>query len=88
MSEVTQTTPSRRPDQQAGQAEPVAAFGTTAPATVYIVCLAALAFASCAVPVAPTGGPPDREPPVIESIEPANGAVNVTSSVIRIAFNE
>jgi hypothetical protein len=45
-------------------------------------------LSSCAVPAAPTGGPPDRQPPRIESIVPDNGAVNVTTPVIRITFDE
>lgn len=38
----------------------------------------------CAVPVPPTGGPADKDPPTIEATDPVDGAVN--QSVDRISF--
>ncbi len=54
------------------------------PLSVTACCL----LASCAVPVAPTGGPADSVPPRVELAVPANGEVNVTTTVVRITFNE
>lgn len=76
MSEVTLTT------------LPEEAGGATPLCTMALIWLAALLSAGCAVPVAPTGGPPDRQPPAVDSVEPANGAVNVATSAVRITFNE
>lgn len=42
----------------------------------------------CAVPVAPTGGPADSDPPGIEQISPEEGAVNVSATEIIIQFDE
>jgi len=42
----------------------------------------------CAVPVPPTGGPPDQDPPTIETTEPADGAVNQTVDRISFQFDE
>lgn len=56
-----------------------------------IVLLAhALLVSSCAVPVAPTGGPVDKIPPVVKSISPARDAVGVKldSRVVRFEFSE
>ena len=43
---------------------------------------------SCAVPVAPTGGPADSTAPAILEVTPADGATNVTDDRIRISFSE
>ncbi len=42
----------------------------------------------CAVPVTPAGGPPDEDPPTIESTEPADGAVNQGVDRISFRFDE
>jgi len=47
-----------------------------------------LVIASCANPVAPTGGPRDTDPPVILRSEPENGSVNFDAREIRIWFDE
>ena len=48
----------------------------------------ALLLASCATPLPPTGGPPDRTPPALTDSEPAAGAVNVTAHTVRLTFSE
>lgn len=45
-------------------------------------------FAGCATPVPPSGGPVDRTPPEIVSVEPEEGSVNVQSRTVRIEFSE
>lgn len=47
-----------------------------------------LGVAACAVPVSPTGGLPNQDPPQVLSILPADGAVNVDTDVIQITFSE
>ncbi|GAB5518673.1 MAG: hypothetical protein RhofKO_09240 [Rhodothermales bacterium] len=47
-----------------------------------------LMIAGCAVPVAPTGGPPDQEPPFIVESQPADEAVNVTGQRMTLTFSE
>lgn len=46
------------------------------------------AFTSCAIPVLPTGGPQDEEPPAIIESEPAAESVNVSTDFVRIVFSE
>ncbi len=43
---------------------------------------------SCANAGAPTGGPVDKEPPVIEESFPENGTINFTAEKIEITFDE
>lgn len=57
----------------------------TAP-LVAVFCLAAVA--GCAVPVPPSGGPPDTTPPALVSSVPADGEVNVTADRILLRFAE
>ncbi len=45
-------------------------------------------LASCATPVPPSGGPVDRTPPAIVSLEPESGSVNVDRQSVRIEFSE
>lgn len=47
-----------------------------------------LLVASCANPMPPTGGPPDRTPPAIADISPAPGEVNVSPDAVFIRFSE
>ncbi len=47
-----------------------------------------LVLTSCAIPVMPTGGPQDKEPPVIVDAEPAAESVNVSTDRVRIVFSE
>lgn len=51
------------------------------------VCLAWLAM-SCATPISPTGGEPDRTPPVLVRSHPMNEAVGFTGTTIELLFNE
>ncbi|MEX1062332.1 MAG: Ig-like domain-containing protein [Balneolaceae bacterium] len=46
------------------------------------------ALVSCATPVPPTGGPPDRTPPVIEHSRPADRTINFEGREIRIRFSK
>jgi Bacterial Ig-like domain len=44
--------------------------------------------ASCAIPVAPTGGPTDTAPPAILSATPASQSVNVEATELQLVFSE
>ncbi|MFK7845035.1 MAG: Ig-like domain-containing protein [Rhodothermales bacterium] len=48
----------------------------------------ALVAFSCAIPVLPTGGPQDKEPPVIVESNPVAESVNVSTDAVRIVFSE
>lgn len=50
--------------------------------------VASLLLVSCAMKVAPTGGPRDTEAAVVIETEPRNGATNVTTSVVRFVFDD
>lgn len=50
--------------------------------------LLTILLASCATPVAPSGGPPDETPPAVVETEPAAEAVNVSTGTLRITFSE
>jgi hypothetical protein len=45
-------------------------------------------FISCATPVAPTGGEPDRSGPKVISTSPDNGTINFQNDEIRITFED
>ena len=45
-------------------------------------------FGSCATPVAPSGGPPDREPPVVTGTTPANETTNFDGNEVRFQFDK
>jgi hypothetical protein len=47
-----------------------------------------IAIASCANPLPPPGGPPDKTPPVIEETEPLNGMINFQGDEISIGFSK
>ncbi len=51
---------------------------------VWLVTLCCLT--SCAMKVAPTGGPVDRTPTEVASTDPANGALNVSERTLTIRF--
>lgn len=53
-----------------------------------ILMASALVVFSCAIPVLPTGGPQDKEPPVIVESNPVAESVNVSTEVVRIVFSE
>lgn len=50
--------------------------------------LALLFLAGCAVPVPPSGGPPDDQPPQVISTTPETGTVSVRPDRVVIRFNE
>ena len=43
---------------------------------------------NCAIPVMPTGGPVDSEPPVILEANPTSESVNVSTQSVRLVFSE
>lgn len=45
-------------------------------------------FYGCATPIGPTGGPPDRTPPVIVSTTPDLGTTNFTGDEVRFEFSK
>lgn len=47
-----------------------------------------LLLGSCATPTQPTGGPPDRTPPLVVETRPANGRVNFEGDEIRFTFDQ
>ncbi len=60
-----------------------------------ICCIAAascayvsLVMSGCAVPMAPSGGPPDREPPEVVEMRPPNNTVNYAGNTVELIFNE
>jgi len=55
-------------------------------AGLYLLLL--ILFGSCATPVSPTGGEPDRTGPKIIKTSPENGAVNFAENEIEIEFNK
>lgn len=50
--------------------------------------IALLLLTACAVPVPPTGGPPDSTPPSLEASEPAAGSVDVDTDRLIFTFSE
>ncbi|MEX2455938.1 MAG: Ig-like domain-containing protein [Balneolaceae bacterium] len=50
--------------------------------------LALVWFVGCATPIAPTGGPPDREGPTVESTNPQTGTVNFDGDEVQFNFSE
>ena len=50
--------------------------------------LAVTLFISCATPIAPTGGPPDKTGPKIEDTSPETGTVNFEGRTISFEFSE
>ncbi|MCC5941496.1 MAG: Ig-like domain-containing protein [Balneolaceae bacterium] len=55
-----------------------------------LIILAALVFIvkSCATPVAPSGGEPDRTGPVVVSTTPENGTTNFSGREVRFTFDK
>ena len=51
------------------------------------VCLLVV-LAGCAVPIPPTGGPPDSTPPSLSSSIPADGETGVTTNTLEFEFDE
>lgn len=47
-----------------------------------------LIFYGCATPIAPTGGPPDRTPPVIVNTYPDVGTTNFSGDAVRFEFSK
>lgn len=45
-------------------------------------------ISSCANPKMPTGGPPDKQPPLVLKTNPENGVLNFKGNVLRFDFDE
>lgn len=60
---------------------------TTLFAAAAILILAAILY-SCATPVAPTGGPPDRTGPSVLSTTPENGTTNFDGTEVTFRFDQ
>lgn len=58
------------------------------PAKWWQVLLIVTLVSACAVPVPPTGGPPDATPPALEFSEPAAGSVDVETDRLTFTFSE
>jgi len=57
-------------------------------AGIFTLLILALLVKSCATPVAPSGGEPDRTGPVVESTTPANGTTNFSGREVRFHFDK
>ena len=55
-------------------------------AVVLVLGLLTAALASCAVPQAPSGGPPDDTPPIVEEATPETGTTNFTGDTVELRF--
>ncbi len=55
---------------------------------IFIVTVMVAGLVSCATPVAPTGGPPDRTPPEIVETRPVNETVNFDGRVVEFTFSK
>lgn len=56
---------------------------------VALICFISILIAvSCATPIAPTGGPPDRTGPVIVETTPESGTTNFSRSEVRFTFDK
>lgn len=67
-------------DQKAGRVR-ATYFGFTLLASLIIA-------VNCATPVAPTGGPPDRQGPEVVETEPEVGTTNFSGDEVRITFDQ
>jgi len=55
-------------------------------ALTLVLGLLAAGLASCAVPQAPSGGPPDDTPPIVEEARPETGTTNFTGDTVELQF--
>ena len=55
-------------------------------ALTLVLGLLAAGMASCAVPQAPSGGPPDDTPPIVEQATPEAGTTNFTGDAVELQF--
>ena len=58
------------------------------PVRCLLVAFGLLVAAGCATPIAPSGGPEDTTPPLLETSEPAADAVNVRAERLVLTFSE
>ncbi|TNE70402.1 hypothetical protein EP331_12245 [bacterium] len=54
----------------------------------FLILIVSVILFNCANPGMPTGGPADKEPPVLKSTTPENGALNFKERRIRFDFDE
>lgn len=57
-------------------------------ATILILIIVLAIIKSCATPVAPTGGEPDRTPPRVLSTDPPTGTTNFRGTEVRFNFDK
>jgi hypothetical protein len=55
---------------------------------IYLLMLVSLIVSSCATPIAPTGGEPDRSGPKLLSTSPVTGTVNFSGNEVRFNFED
>lgn len=55
---------------------------------IFVLTVFTALMVSCAVPVAPTGGPPDTTPPVVEYTVPESGTTNFDGDEVRFQFSK
>jgi len=55
---------------------------------IIIICLGFVFFSSCATPVSPGGGEPDRQGPAIIATKPEPGAVNFDDDEVEFEFDQ
>jgi hypothetical protein len=58
------------------------------PFAAFIAIISAIVLSSCATPVAPTGGEPDRTGPLLITTFPNNETVNFRERVVRFTFED
>ena len=56
--------------------------------SLYSILLVGVLLNSCAIPVLPTGGPVDADPPSVVEASPSTESVNVDTDMVRIVFSE
>ncbi len=57
-------------------------------AAVMLPLLLSFLLPSCATQIAPTGGPPDTDPPVVVETDPPQGTTHFTGTHVRFTFDE
>ncbi|MEX0906370.1 MAG: Ig-like domain-containing protein [Balneolaceae bacterium] len=55
---------------------------------IFLLLLLFVLAGSCATPISPTGGPPDRQGPRVVATVPENGTTNFDGDAVRFHFNE
>ncbi len=56
--------------------------------SLFLILITIFLAVACATPIAPTGGPPDRQGPVVIETTPASGTVNFSGDEVRFTFDK